>query len=774
MKYTLTISLLFTILTSFATIIEVKQDSTGDFIIIQEAINFAQTGDTVLIWPGIYYENVDLLGKSITLASLALTTGDNSYKYTTLINGNKSGTCVLVMESDSAVIHSLTLTNGSGYQPYTTQKGTLLNIPNSTLSLWDSLTYGGGVFCEYSKLHINNCIIKNNKTNSGSGGIQVSQTDLFLSNTSIYNNHTYGGGGGIGMSIECSIEFDSINRCNIYSNSASYGCDLVSGSQNNQINIIVDTISVFNPEQYFAIARNINGYPISDLITVEALNQKVIPFDGDLYVNPVNGNDTNSGTTSDQPLKTIFYALSKIIEDSINKNTIHLANGVYSDTANGEKFPLNVRSNVIMEGESMAGVIWDGRNEYRFLKGNNLTSGYSFKKITMKRGKHKFRLDAGTFLFYAENADILLDSITVTESTGLAVVANLISCNNATIKNCVFSNNRGGNAAVVAGMDMVNPENSYSFINCKFFDNMPDWDNPPGYEGGGGLAISGNPGSIIYNTQTILVNCLFIGNNDIGFSSIGCSKPYVINCTFANNCLVKDGVGVHIGFGSDVNIYNSIIYNNGQWPMQISNWETNDTAFVGIYNSLVDGGEESIEVFQLGDLYYAPTNIDADPNFLGMWSDPYMIADGSPCIDAGTLSNLPDFIELPEFDLAGNPRIVGDSIDMGAYEWNSTIVGFNEIGPGNRNEKPNLLKASPNPFDWGTYLSVEVEAEVKVEVYDNYGRLVRSILSTTIPGKQEILWYGDDNNGNPLPAGVYHVVMFSGEREVESLKLIKK
>ena len=52
---------------------------------------------------------------------------------------------------------------------------------------------------------------------------------------------------------------------------------------------------------------------------------------------------------------------------------------------------------------------------------------------------------------------------------------------------------------------------------------------------------------------------------------------------------------------------------------------------------------------------------------------PYQITDGPPCIDAGTLANLPDFIESSEYDLAGNPRIVGDSIDMGAYEWNPTV-----------------------------------------------------------------------------------------------------
>jgi len=66
-----------------------------------------------------------------------------------------------------------------------------------------------------------------------------------------------------------------------------------------------------------------------------------------------------------------------------------------------------------------------------------------------------------------------------------------------------------------------------------------------------------------------------------------------------------------------------------------------------------------------------------DPQFpgcLGKWEHPYQIADGSPCIDAGTLANLPDFIQLPETDLAGNPRIVGDSIDMGAGDDTVSIM----------------------------------------------------------------------------------------------------
>ena len=752
--FSILITLLF-VIPSYATIKEVKQDSTGQYIHIQDAVNWAVAGDTILVWPGTYYENVDLKGKSITLASLALTTGDVSYKYSTTINGNKTGCCVLIIESENAVLYGLTLKNGSGYL---------------VESIRDSATVGGGIYCKESKLDVINCIIRNNKTNSGSGGIFIVKTDLYLSGTSIINNWTLRGSGGIGISLDCTVVFDPANRCSVYNNAAESTCDISSGFENPPIHIVLDTFSVLNPTKYFILPEEV-------FVSYDILNQKITPFDGDLYVNPLTGNDNNSGTNPNDALKTIFSALSKIVEDSINKNTIHLANGIYSDSANGEKFPLNVRSNVIMEGESMAGVIWDGRDNYRFLKGNNCTSGYSFKNITMKRGKHKFYNDAATFLFYRDNSDILLDSITVTESTGYAAVANFINCNNAVIKNSVFSNNKGGNSAVVAGLDSDNPLNSYEFINCKFINNMPDYDNPE-YPGGGGLSISGSyPTGIEYETPTKLINCLFSGNNDNGLGVTGCPIPYIINCTFTDNCLLEDGIGLFLWWGADAHIYNSIFYNNGQWPFTVSNWETSDTAHLEIYNSLVDGGEESITLGRNGSYYYDPTNIDTTPNFLGMWGDPYMLADQSPCINTGTLDNLPEFIELPEFDLAGNPRIVGGYIDMGAYEWNSTIVGFNEIGPGSDKEEPKLLTASPNPFSSSTRLSIQYKSEetVKVEIYDSFGHWVKTMLSSSLSeGNYELKWDGTDNNGNHLPQGVYFAIMFSGKKEVESLKLIKK
>ena len=90
---------------------------------IQEGVDTAESGDTVLVDEGIYYENLQI-NKEITLGSYFLLDGDLSHRDATIIDGssyneNSSpfGSCVLFLPSDngeaiSAKLTGFTIQNG--------------------------------------------------------------------------------------------------------------------------------------------------------------------------------------------------------------------------------------------------------------------------------------------------------------------------------------------------------------------------------------------------------------------------------------------------------------------------------------------------------------------------------------------------------------------------------------------------------------------------------------------------------------------------------------
>lgn len=116
--------LAFCTATALATTIRVPQDKPT----IQAGIDAAANGDTVLVSPGTYYENIDFKGKAITVTS-----SDGASK--TIIDGNYAGPVVTFVTSEtrSSVLNGFTIQHGGGGSIYR-YAGLVINLSAPTIT----------------------------------------------------------------------------------------------------------------------------------------------------------------------------------------------------------------------------------------------------------------------------------------------------------------------------------------------------------------------------------------------------------------------------------------------------------------------------------------------------------------------------------------------------------------------------------------------------------------------------------------------------------------
>jgi len=214
-----------------------------DFSTIQSALNASQSGDVVLVSPGVYYENIiwysskdgvemkstDGAANTIIDANLVGRAlhfdGEQNIDKTTIIDGftlrngfiNSDfayGAGVFVDEASptlrNLIIEDNRITseraNGGGIS-FNESLSTIENCiirKNSIVS--DGWADGGGIYIEDSNLDFHNCIIQNNSNESTKwsygGGINIDRSDVQLINCTIEGNTTNGGGWSYGAGIK--------------------------------------------------------------------------------------------------------------------------------------------------------------------------------------------------------------------------------------------------------------------------------------------------------------------------------------------------------------------------------------------------------------------------------------------------------------------------------------------------------------------------------------------------------------------------------------------
>lgn len=153
----------------FAQFIVVDINGTGNFTTIQAAIDHAVNGDTVLVLPGTYFENINFKGKVITIASQYWADGDTNHINNTIINGSRptnpdSGSTVYFVsgEDTNSVLTGFTITGGKGTKVIS---GIYNDMDGGGIFIWNS-----GAKIEKNKI-TNNHIATDGDIYAGGAGI---------------------------------------------------------------------------------------------------------------------------------------------------------------------------------------------------------------------------------------------------------------------------------------------------------------------------------------------------------------------------------------------------------------------------------------------------------------------------------------------------------------------------------------------------------------------------------------------------------------------------
>jgi len=400
-----------------ATIISVPDD----YGTIQEGIDASSDGDTVLVQPGTYVENINFNGHNIVLGSLFLTTEDDFYVTSTIINGSSVGSVITIEnnEDSTTMIIGFTIINGHAHEGAGIYCKSNIKIFNNIITeneagrYYEYPGYGAGIYCEYSNpIIMGNIIYKNTAIGWGTdgrpvpgfgAGILCGSSEAMIINNIIYGNYlSIGSGGGI----HCSESNPVIKNNIIMSNESgeisldenstpeiTY-CDIRNGWVG-EGNIDEDPLFIDPLNYSFNVCSQSPCIDTGDPAIIDPDNSRSdiglyyqdhsdCVF-GNVWHVAITGSDSLGNGSPQSPYRTIQHS----INTALHNDTIFINNGNYEENVGITYKKIHLVSNYINTGNAVdiASTVIYGNFEEALVTIEHCDSAVSITGITLRDGR---------------------------------------------------------------------------------------------------------------------------------------------------------------------------------------------------------------------------------------------------------------------------------------------------------------------------------------------------------------------------------------------------
>ena len=401
-----------------------------------------------------------------------------------------------------------------------------------------------------------------------------------------------------------------------------------------------------------------------------------------------------SGSQANKP--TIWVAAGTYYGDSISEhNAFTMVDGVnvYGGFAGNEPADYNLdlrdfeANETVLDGQNVQRVLyqedvfatyttWDGftiKNGYQYTEESNVScygaGVYLRGKVTLSNCKiienyacsKNYSVIGGALYASSANYSRTINITNCDISNNIIASDRTYSmwiayCRYVNLTNCKISNNPCYGEALSAYYSIVN--------NCVITNN------------GGSNYCTG-----VYSYGSTISNCLVSNNSSYGIS---CFSSYIYNCDVVNN--YYQGVV----FNDTGTLRNCIVWgnsgNNQVWLYSGNGTNNTTVSYCAIEGGFSGEGNIDLSSSNDGDLF-SPRFVNPSPTAGVLESYEgysWELLEGSVCINSGDATG----INLPDYDLAGNPRLLMGVIDIGCYEYNpynDRIVYVIQSGAGSKN-----------------------------------------------------------------------------------------